>query len=100
MERLPLPPRYPCGHINIPRTAAKASLAIHSIGTALGNSASILAEIRDQLPPRGPLTELYRELVDQLAWAENTWLNADAELMDIAYLASLEDACHWIPDVA
>jgi hypothetical protein len=54
------------------------------IGTALINAAAHLAEMRDQLPPRGPLTEEFRELVACLAYIERTYRNADEALL-VAY---------------
>lgn len=55
---------------------------LQPIGTSLINTRTILSEIRDQLPRRGPLTDLYIELAEALAMIEYAYHQADEALLN------------------
>lgn len=51
------------------------------IGTALVDAAARLAYMRELMPPRGDLSEEFRELVVTLAWLERVYRDADEKLV-------------------
>lgn len=66
--------------------AAELCRDLHPIGTALTDCAERLAYMRDLLPPKGELTEEFKELVTTLAWIERTYRDADEKLAAAAFL--------------
>jgi hypothetical protein len=68
----------------------KCCSQLHGVGSALSEAATLMAEIRDELPKRGTLVDLYIELGTTLEHLENAYHDADETLVD-AY-AELEHA--------
>lgn len=63
------------------RIIGNTSRTLHPIGHALTDAATILHDMRDQLPPRGPLTDLYLDLVQTLTHVEATYHDANDALL-------------------
>lgn len=77
-------------HTTPSHTIGTASATLHPIGSALADCATLLADIRDELPKRGRLVDLYLALVETLAMVEHSYRNAD-EALTQAYV-TLEHA--------
>lgn len=76
--------RKPDGTIDLPRTAAHVSLELHQVYDALSTSAALCRDIRDLMPKRGELVDMFVQLVSELASIEERFRNADDTLMTIA----------------
>lgn len=62
------------------RVIGTTSTTLHPIGAHLTDAATILSQIRDELPKRGRLVDLYLALVETLELIEHAYRTADETL--------------------
>lgn len=84
------PPKLADGTVDLVQAARDVCMFVNQVGTYLLEGAEIVAEMRDQLPRRGPLTELHAELTEVLRFVEAKWSYADDALLTTATLVGIE----------